>query len=656
MTNSTAELYAKALREGQKYYKAMTARGADPCPPVLDELLRPGESAGTVGLGVINVPAELITGTKTPGRVSALAGNFMPLLEPDTEFAAKWMRLAEAQLEGEGIREPVQCFEYLGRFYVQEGNKRVSVLKALGAASIVCNVTRVLPGKDAGAAAELYGEFLDFYGLSGLYGIEFTRAGSYARLQAALGFEPDHVWTDSERLAFSAGFQKFREAYESIKAGLASGADTASAALPSSPTAAEALLIWLELYPFSAIKEKTPAELLKTLQKIKEDVESKDGSAIEIRTAPSEKDKSLISKVINIAVPDHINIAFIYAFPPRQSAWTHAHMLGSRHLEQTLGSAVSVRGYEAFDHDFEAAMKQAAADGAQLIFATTPGMMSACRKFAAEHENIKILDCSLAQPYKSVRSYYCRIHECKFITGAVAGAMCGSGTIGYVSNYPIYGVPAQINAFALGARMTAPDARIKLDWGCTPGDPIKELTDAGVRVISNRDAADRQNLHRALDWGLYRLSDEGSLTTLALPRWNWGIVYEKIVRGIFSGAWKDTPHDSAVNYWWGMDSGALDVELSKSLPDGVCSLAWILKNGLRDGSVQPFRTRVSDQSGVLRNDGLRDLTPEELLEMDWLADNVDGRIPGFSEISPASQQTVRMMGLHRESIPPEPIK
>ena len=52
----------------------------------------------------------------------------------DTEFAAKWAGLCAAHLSDEGIRDPIKCYEYLGNFYVQEGNKRVSVLKSYEAA------------------------------------------------------------------------------------------------------------------------------------------------------------------------------------------------------------------------------------------------------------------------------------------------------------------------------------------------------------------------------------------------------------------------------------------------------------------------------------------------------------------------------------------
>ena len=79
----------------------------------------------------------------------------------------------------------------------------------------------------------------------------------------------------------------------------------------------------------------------------------------------------------------------------------------------------------------------------------------------------------------------------------------------------------------------------------------------------------------------------------------------------------------------------------------------MLKYGITHGSIQPFRTRITDQSGAVRCDGLRDLTPEEVLTMDWLCDNVEGSIPGYEEILPMSQEMVRLLGVHRWQIPPE---
>ena len=71
--------YKDAQKLGQKYYKNALSRGQHPFPTVLDEILDESTLAGRISLGLVNVPSELIVGTKSAGRVSALAGNFMPL-------------------------------------------------------------------------------------------------------------------------------------------------------------------------------------------------------------------------------------------------------------------------------------------------------------------------------------------------------------------------------------------------------------------------------------------------------------------------------------------------------------------------------------------------------------------------------------------------
>ena len=272
---------------------------------------------------------------------------------------------------------------------------------------------------------------------------------------------------------------------------------------------------------------------------------------------------------------------------------------------------------------------------------------------AALHSGLRVMNCSLSLPYTGVRSYYSRIYECKFITGAIAGAMAEQNTIGFVANYPIYGVPAGINAFALGAKLTNPRAKIKLVWSCTKGDPLKELTDQGISVISNKEATNPENEHWAMEWGTYKLQPDGSMLPLAVPCWNWGPFYEKVMLCIMSGEYDNKAPGQAINYWWGMNSGVIDVQLSDSIPDGVRSLAGILKNGIISGAIDPFKCRIVDQSGQVRSEGDRDLSPKEIMFMDWLCDNVEGTIPAFDELLPSSQEMVRLLGVYRDTIPPE---
>ena len=639
MSQEALEQYAAALKSGQKYAKTAESLGQSPYPPVLDTLLETVKIVRQEELGHVDIPAELIVGTKTAGRMAALAGNFMPLLGTDSEFASKWLALCDAHLSDTGIRDPIRCFEYLGRFYVQEGNKRVSVFKSFDAPTIPGLVTRLVPEESDDEERQIYDEFMAFHKLSGLYGLEFRKKGGYARLQAALGMEPDHVWTEEERRRFRAGYTQFDAAFERLGAGTG--------------TTAEALLTWLEVYPFSAIKEQSMAELVKALQRLLPDIRVKEEPApIAVSTEPAEKEKGLVSKILSAARPEHTTVAFIYGFPPEKSAWTRAHDLGRQALEQALGAKVAVRSFLAADRDYEKAMADAIeTEGARLIFATTPPMIDACRKIAAKYKNVKVLNCSLSQPYPGVRSYYSRIYECKFITGAIAGAMADDNTVGYVANYPIFGTPAGINAFALGARLSNPRARVRLVWSCTAGDPIRELRDSGVTVISNREAGEAGTEHHALDYGLYQLQPDGGLLPLAMPVWQWGAMYEKIVRSVLDGSWEES--SKAINYWWGMASGVVDVKLSEELPAGLKSLAELLKKDIVNGSLDPFCAEIRDRSGALRCDGKTALTPGEIMSMDWLCENVDGEIPDFEDILPRSRDLVRLLGVYRDQLAPQ---
>ena len=114
------EQYSHAVKLGQKYLHDAVNRSTYPYPLVLDEILDERTLAGQASLGVVNIPADLIIGTRHAGRTAALAGNFMPLLEEKTEFAGKWISLCEAHLSDEGIRDPIRCVDYLGKFYVEK--------------------------------------------------------------------------------------------------------------------------------------------------------------------------------------------------------------------------------------------------------------------------------------------------------------------------------------------------------------------------------------------------------------------------------------------------------------------------------------------------------------------------------------------------------
>ena len=88
------------------------------------------------------------------------------------------------------------------------------------------------------------------------------------------------------------------------------------------------------------------------------------------------------------------------------------------------------------------------------------------------------------------------------------------------------------------------------------GEIDKELKKAalaarGVHIISSRDISAPHLESRA--FGLYHEQD-GVIANLAMPIWNWGKLYEGIVRSILTGAWNDEGEhnaDRAMNYYMG---------------------------------------------------------------------------------------------------------
>lgn len=642
-TQIALEEYNSALKQGQKELRDAQAEKKPLHPLVLDELLGEKNDLTVLDVGTFEIPAERVVGVKSAGRVSAFSPSFLPLLAPDSEFGVKWISLCQAHLGDTGLRDPILCYEYLGNFYIQEGNKRFSVLRWFDAPRIPSQVKRILPPMSNEPRIKAYYEFLDFYRSTKLYCIQFRRPGDYAKLLGYLGKEPDILWTEDERRTFTAYFHYFQDAFKALSA------------KPVDVLPEEALLIWLQLYPYSDLGRLTSAELKKTLSALWTDVISGSTDSVTVQTKPEEGAKGNILTRLISTTPDHLNVAFVHQLDPAASTWVLGHEDGRKHLESVFADRVSVRSYyDAKNTELaEALLEQAVQDGAQVVFTTAPLLRRATLKTAVKYPKVRFLNCSVDQPYASIRSYYGRIYEAKFITGAIAGAMAQENRIGYIASYPIFGVPASINAFALGAQMTNPRAQIELRWSCCPGTHQADFFRDGIRVVSNRDIPTQEKVYMEFcNYGTYLMDDRGGLVPLGSPVWVWGKFYEFVVRSIFAGTWKDQKDPSgAVNYWLGMDSGAIGIHFSEKLPEGVKTLAHILEKNMCDGTLDPFLRRITAQDGTLKNDGTHPFTIDEILHMDFLCDNVVGRIPNFDEILPISQPTVRELGIYRDMLP-----
>ena len=628
--------YSKACRLGKKDYQARMMRGEKPTLAVLDDIM-PDSRYYEVPLGLVQVPIDRIVGTKTMGRSSSFAGNFMPILNDGSEFAAKWIRLSDSQKE-EGIRDPIKAYEYMNYFYVEEGNKRVSVMKYFGAVSIPGKVTRIVPPRTDEKENKIYYEFMDFYQASSVNYIWFSQEGSFTKLQKVVGKKPGEEWTDDDRLKFSDLYTRFSSEYEARGGG------------KLSITKGDAFLAFITLYGYDEMDAKTTSELSKLIAKSWEEfgLLQEEGD-IDLKMKPSTEKKPLLSMLLPVSAPK-MKAAFIYEKTPGTSAWTYAHELGRLYLEQTFPDEVSTVAYEnGTEENVEGLIADAIRSGCNLIFTTTPPFVQASVKAAIANPEVRILNCSLNTSHRYIRTYYSRMHEAKFLMGAIAGAMAENNQLTYIADYPIFGSIANINAFALGAKMINPRAKVHLVWSSMKElDMEKVVRETSSTCISGRDMVIPEEASRF--FGIYHVQGEHS-RNLAMPLYHWGKFYEQLIRTIMDGTWKYDDNASttkAINYWWGMSAGVIDVVCSRHLPIGTRRLVELLKKTIMSGEFNPFAGILYSQDGLVQKDPGRVMLPEEIMTMDWLAENVIGAIPKKEELKEQAEPVIKQQGVTKE--------
>lgn len=626
--------YSKAYKMGKKDYQARMLRGERPTLAVLDDIMPPLGSFHEVPLGLVQIPTDQIVGTKTDGRSNSFAGNFMPILQENSEFAAKWSSLSTSHVE-EGIQDPIKAYEYMNKFYVLEGNKRVSVMKFFEAVSIPGDVIRIVPKRTEEKENKIYYEFMDFYQYAPINYIWFSQEGSFAKLQEAVGKKPEEMWTDEELLNFSAIYTTFSSVYKS------------RGGSKYRITPGDAFLSFITIYGYKTIEKMTTNELKEQLTKSwKEFALLQEEQDIDLKMKPSQEKKPLLSLLLPVS-SSKMKAAFIYEKTPGTSAWTYAHELGRLYLEQTFPEELNTVRYEnATQENADELIADAISQGCRLIFTTTPSFVQASLKAAIANPEVRILNCSLNTSHRYIRTYYSRMHEAKFLMGAIAGAMAENNNLMYIADYPIFGSIANINAFALGAKMINPRARVFLEWSTRKDVDIDERIRATESsCISGRDMVIPEEGSRF--FGIYHMDGEHP-RNLAMPLYHWGKFYEQLIRTIMDGTWKYDEKNSsekAINYWWGISAGVIDVICSQHLPIGTKRLVELLKSTISAEQFNPFSGVLYSQTGVVVDDPERSLLPEEIMEMDWLADNVVGTIPKKEELKDQAAPVVKQQGV-----------
>ncbi len=642
--------YLKAQKLAEKCNRQAAARGAYPYLPVLEDLLVSHPEESRVPIGRVEIPISLIAGTADSGRTSAFASNFMPLLGAETEFASKWSALCDSVRE-QGVNDPIVVLEYMQRFYVIEGNKRVSVSKYFGSVSIDAVVTRVLPHLTDSTEHLLYAEFIEFYRQTGLYEIEMSVVGGFPRLLEAIpSIDPvmgkPCPWSDDLRHAVKFLYAVFEQHYIDRNG------------LRLTLVAGDAFLHFLEIYGYSALCNLSSNEIRQRMDRIWSEftllAEEQPTSHILSPTEASRKASfskilplGAISSVLTGSTTAPLKIAFLYPKDPQFSSFVFNHELGRRYIEDVFGDAIETHAFVASEDAAETVITRAIADGYRVVFTTSPIYHAVTMRMAVAHPDVILLNCSMNNTYRQVRTYYLRIYEAKFLTGILAGSLTESNRIGYIADYPVLGTPAAINAFALGVELVNPHAVVYLDWSSLKNhDPFAYFQTKNIDLVSNRDIT--APLSEDTDFGLYGLVGDTAFR-LAAPVWNWGRLYEELVHSILIGAWKNDANENenqALTYYWGLSSGAIDVAYSTTqLPANTLRLPRIMQDLISKNRFNPFTGPIITQNGTQIAMPDEKLSPEAIIKSNWLCANVIGELPKAEQLVDSCHSFVLHHGL-----------
>jgi simple sugar transport system substrate-binding protein len=335
------------------------------------------------------------------------------------------------------------------------------------------------------------------------------------------------------------------------------------------------------------------------------------------------------------AATDPLKVGFVYVTPLLPLGWTAQHDEGRRQLEQALGVRVRVRHVDkvAEGPDAERVLRELAADGHRLIFATSFGYMEPVLRVAAEFPGTIFEHISGYRSAANVGFANARFYEGRYLAGMVAGGTMRGDVAGYVAAFPIPEVIQGINAFALGMRALRPRAQLKVVWTQSWYDPSRErdaaiaLMGQGAEVLTNHSDSPAVPIAAQAQgrWCVGYHSDmRGHAPTAQLTAvtHHWGDFYTASARAVLDGRWRNSA------LWGGLREGMVRLApFGAAVPAGVRQQVAARQADTAAGRMHPFGGRLVDNEGRERqSSGIP--SDEVLAGMNWYVQGVQGKPPG----------------------------
>ncbi len=332
-----------------------------------------------------------------------------------------------------------------------------------------------------------------------------------------------------------------------------------------------------------------------------------------------------------------LKIGFVYVAPLSDAGWVRQHDEGRKAIEAALPGQVKTTYVEnvAEGADAERVIRDLAMQGNRLIFTPSFGYMEPTLKVAKDFPEVKFESITGYKRAPNVATANARYYEGRYLAGVAAGRMTKSNIAGYVAGFPIPEVLQGLNAFTLGMRSVNPKAQVKVVWLNVWFDPPQErdaamrLFDQGVDVIAfhtgstavMKAAQDRGRWAVAYHSDMRQVAPDAQLVAVTH---RWGDYDTRRARAVLDGTWKSE------DTWGGVKEGMVRVgDFGPKVPDAVRQEVLARQQDIAAGRLQPFAAGaqdVRDNEGHVAIAKGSALTDGQILQMNWLAEGVQGRL------------------------------
>ena len=335
-----------------------------------------------------------------------------------------------------------------------------------------------------------------------------------------------------------------------------------------------------------------------------------------------------------VAAAEPLKVGFVYVTPVGQAGWTYQHEQARQAMQRALGDQVATRFVEAVPEgaDAERVMREMAAQGTQLIFATSFGYLDPALRVAADYPAVKFEHAGGYKTAANLNTYNARFYEGRWLAGWLAGKASKTGVAGYVAGFPVPEVVQGINAFALGMQAANPKATVRVLWLNTWFDPPKEreaalsLISAGADVLAHHSASPAVP-QTAEEKGVKLIAYPSDMSRyapnaqLAAVTADWSGYYVRVAQRAIAGTWQPQP------VWSGIRDGMVKLAgLSPALPSAQREELAAREALLATSKGGPFVGRLVDQAGSVRQQqGV--LGDDAIARMDWFVQGVVGTLP-----------------------------